>query len=167
MNKIAIFDAKSWIMGCCPGADALRPETLDVVSNFTLVWNLFENTLCNNKAKVSTFDDIAKTIAQRGLPDDVKAGVRFWANRYRTGSKFNDLFADLNFRRDDKQDHVEAVLSGLRNDPHSQLLAVMIIVYRLRNNLFHGLKSIPTLNDQVSNLNMACRALAAIVQASE
>ena len=43
----------------------------------------------------------------------------------------------------------------------------MIIVYRLRNNLFHGLKSIPTLNDQVANLNMACRALASIVQALE
>jgi hypothetical protein len=43
----------------------------------------------------------------------------------------------------------------------------MIIVYRLRNNLFHGLKSISTLNDQVTNLDMACRALAAIVKASE
>lgn len=41
----------------------------------------------------------------------------------------------------------------------------MIIVYRLRNNLFHGLKEIPTLNDQIPNLDMACRALAAILSA--
>jgi hypothetical protein len=98
MNKIAIFDAKGWIMGNCPGADALRPETLEVVSNFTLIWNLFENTLCNNDAKVGVSDDIAKAIARRVLPDEVKGGVRFWADRYRTGSQFNDLFADLNFR---------------------------------------------------------------------
>jgi len=42
----------------------------------------------------------------------------------------------------------------------------MIITYRLRNNLFHGLKEIKTLNDQVPNLTMACRALAAIAQVS-
>lgn len=84
MDNIAIFDAKSWMMGSCPGAVALRPETLDVVSNFTLIWNLFEDALCNNKAKVDAFDNIAKAIAPRALPDDVKAGIEFWANRYRT-----------------------------------------------------------------------------------
>jgi hypothetical protein len=40
----------------------------------------------------------------------------------------------------------------------------MIIVYRLRNNLFHGLKSIDMLNEQVDNLNMAAKCLAAILE---
>lgn len=116
MNKVAIFDAKSWIRRNCPDGDALKRDTVNVVSNFTLIWNLFENTLCNNEATVGTFDDIAKVIALRGLPDDVQVGVRFWADRYWIGSKFNDLFEDLNFRKGNKRDHVEAVLSGLRND---------------------------------------------------
>jgi hypothetical protein len=167
MNNMAIFDAKSWIMGTCPGADILRSETLDVVSNFTLIWNLFEGTLCNNGAKVSAFENIAKSVARRGAPDVVMEGVQFWDDRYFTGIEFNELFTDLNFRAVDRQDLVEKVLSGVQNDPHSQALAVMIIIYRLRNNLFHGLKSIPTLNDQVVNLDMACRALAAIVEAAE
>lgn len=42
----------------------------------------------------------------------------------------------------------------------------MIVIYRLRNNLFHGLKEIDTLNEQVRNLNEACQVLAAIVEAS-
>src|ERR1700745_2363467 len=110
-----VQDAKSWIKNNCPDGEALKPDTLEVASNFTLIWNLFENTLCNNEATVGTFDDIAKAIAVKDLPDDVKVGIRFWAARYWTGSAFNYLFADLNFRRRDRQDHGEAVLSGLRS----------------------------------------------------
>jgi hypothetical protein len=33
----------------------------------------------------------------------------------------------------------------------------MLIVYRLRNNLFHGIKTLETLNDQIDNLNTASR----------
>jgi len=166
MNKISIFDAKSWIRGSYPGADRLNPDTLGVISNFTLIWNLFENTLCENRANIIALEDIAEKISQRGVPDAVSDGVRFWSDRYWTGAVFNHLFTDLNFRRTDRQDLVEKVLSGVQHDPHSQFLAVMIIIYRLRNNLFHGLKSIPTLNDQVANLDMACRVMAAIVEAS-
>ena len=136
-----------------------------MVSNFTLIWNFFEDTLCHKNANLSNFDDIAKAIALRDLPDGVKVGVRFWADRYRTGQKFNFLFEGLNFRQGDRRDLVEAVLSGAKSDAYSQLLAVMIIVYRLRNNLFHGTKTIPLLNQQVSNLDMACKALAAIMEA--
>jgi hypothetical protein len=42
----------------------------------------------------------------------------------------------------------------------------MIIIYRLRNNLFHGLKQIDSLNEQIPNLTIASQALAAIVQIS-
>jgi hypothetical protein len=53
----------------------------------------------------------------------------------------------------------------LQTDAPSQLLAVLIIVYRLRNNLFHGLKTLWMLNDQIFNLDKASRTLAAIVKA--
>ena len=76
------------------------------------------------------------------------------------------LFDGLEFRPNDREALVRAVLSGTDIDAHSQLLAVMIIIYRLRNNLFHGLKTISMLNDQVSNLDMACRMLASVVKAS-
>ena len=164
---MTIFDAKTWIIDNCADAQALAPQTLQVVSNFTLMWNLFENTVCNNAAKIGTFDTIAEVIAQHDdLPDEVRDGVRFWTQRYRTGSEFNSLFKGLKFRKNDRQELVKAVLGGTQNDARSQLLAVMIIVYRLRNNLFHGLKTISMLNDQVSNLDTACKALAGVLAAS-
>ena len=167
MTAILAFNAKQWIDTNCVGGHTLRPETLEMVSNFTLMWNFFEGIVCNNHANIREFDTLAEKIAQRvSLPAEIDEGLRFWASRYVTGAECNHLFHGLRFRLSDRREHVEAVLRSEKNDPRSQLLAVMIITYRLRNNLFHGLKEIKTLNDQVPNLTMACRALAAIAQVS-
>lgn len=168
MTTIPSFSAKHWIGTNCRGGHDLKPESVDVVSSFTLMWNIFEGAVCDNHAKIPVFERRANKIAQRGLlPPDIEDGVRFWRQRYVTGAEFNNRFERLEFRSGDCREHVEAVLRSEKKDPESQLLAVMIIIYRLRNNLFHGLKEIDTLNDQVPNLTMACRVLAAIVKVSK
>jgi hypothetical protein len=161
---VTVFDAKSWLVGNCADAQALTPETAQAVSSFTLMWNLFESTVCDNDAKIGTFDRVAEAIANGGqLPNEITEGLRFWKARYWTGTGFNYLFDGLEFRERDREELVRAVLSGVQTDRRSQLLAAMIIVYRLRNNLFHGLKTIAMLNDQVFNLDMACRTLAGVL----
>jgi hypothetical protein len=161
-----VFNAAEWIRTNCVGADALKPATLQIVSSFTLMWNFFENTVCDRRANIAKFDEIATLLAQRKEPPvGIAESLRFWVDRYYDGAAFNTLFDGLEFREGDRRNHVEAVLSGASDDLRDQLLAVMIIVYRLRNNLFHGLKEIPTLNNQVGNLDMACRALAGILLA--
>ena len=168
MTIASAFSAKHWIDTNCFGGHTLRPKTFDMVSDFTLMWNIFEGVVCHNHADIRAFEMLAEKIAQRvSLPAEIEDGVRFWMSRYIAGAEFNHLFKDLYFRPNDRREHVEAVLRREKNDPCSQLLAVMIIIYRLRNNLFHGLKEIRTLNDQVSNLTMACRTLAAILQVSQ
>jgi hypothetical protein len=163
---LTVFGAKSWLVANYAEAQALTPETLQAVSSFTLMWNLFESTVCDNEAKVSTFERLAEAIANGGqLPDEISEGLHFWTARYWTGTEFNYLFAGLEFRGRDREELVRAVLSGAQIDARSKVLAAMIIVYRLRNNLFHGLKTIAMLNDQVFNLDMACRTLAGILGA--
>jgi hypothetical protein len=162
------FNAKHWININCFGGDTLAPETVDVISNFTLMWNFFEGVVCDNYANIRCLERLSEKISQGGsLSVDIEDAVRFWAARYLTGAEFNHLFQGLRFRPNDCRGHVEAVLRKEKTDPRSKLLAAMIIIYRLRNNLFHGLKTIDTLNDQIPNLTMACRSLAAIVQASQ
>ncbi|OYY86196.1 MAG: hypothetical protein B7Y46_06395 [Acidovorax sp. 28-64-14] len=58
---------------------------------------------------------------------------------------------------------MESVLSADLAPPEDEMLALMIIVYRLRNNLFHGLKSFEMLNEQVKNLDNASRCIAAVL----
>ncbi len=50
---------------------------------------------------------------------------------------------------------VEAVLSGVDEDATSQVAALLIIVYRLRNNLFHGQKWTYKLAGQLQNFTHA------------
>ncbi len=169
MTTIPSFSAKHWIDTNCRGAHALKRESVDVVSSFTLMWNIFEGAVCDNNARIiEVFKRLANEIAQRGLlPQNVKDGVLFWRQRYVTDAKLNNRFERLRFKRHDCREHIEAVLRSEKDDPESQLLAVMIVIYRLRNNLFHGLKEIDALNDQVPNLTMACLVLAAILEVSK
>lgn len=161
------FSAGNWIAANCVGAHRLHSETVGVVSNFTLMWNFFEGTACQNNANIRTFESLAEKISQHDPHlEGLEQAIKFWTFRYWTGSEFMDRFNDLRFRQNDRRDHVEAVLRGEKSDLASQLLAVMIIVYRLRNNLFHGLKTVDMLNDQAANLDMACRALASVLEAS-
>ena len=164
------FDASAWLTANCFGASRLRAETVRAISNFTLMWNLFEGVLCHGGANTSVLETVAEQVVQRcrhtNKPVDVQPFLSFWKFRYLTTDGFNKRFESLNFRRPDRRAHVEAVLRGEQAEPEAELLATLIVVYRLRDNLFHGLKTIAKLNDQVANLNMASRALAYVMESS-
>ena len=51
------------------------------------------------------------------------------------------------------------VLAGRETDPTKIFLAMLIIIYRLRSNLFHGEKSVYELPGQVENFRMANQVL--------
>ena len=105
------------------------------------MWNLFEDLACNNEANVRTFEDVVARVNFEGLPqehlDALEECLTFWRFRYRTPVRFADRFFGLNFRRNDRQELVEAVLQERELNQADKLLALMIIVYRLRNNPWH------------------------------
>lgn len=168
MPDIQQFDATKWLAENTHGGTELSPEAREAVANFTTMWNFFESTLCENRASVAALTRISERFdADRVAPDTNQAleeCLAFWQFRYRTPHGFGRRFEGLYFRPNDKRAHVEAVLNGGTDNPRDRLLALMIIVFRLRNNLFHGLKSLEMLNDQVENLATASRCLAAVME---
>lgn len=167
MSTAPPFDAAQWIALNMFGGTELSNEAITAVASFTMMWNLFEGVACESRANITTFGNLADQVAQFDTPADMMASLdeclAFWTCRYRTPEGFSDRFLRLNFRPNDRQKHVEGVLLGHQTDARSKILALLVIVYRLRNNLFHGLKSIEMLNDQVHNLNMASRCLGLIM----
>ena len=135
-----------------------------------MMWNLFEGDVCANSASVREFERLAAGVDGDSLPPDITQAleecVAFWMFRYRTPDGFSDRFFGLNFRTNDKRDHVEEVLLGERAAINDKILALAVIVYRLRNNLFHGLKTLDMLNSQVSNLNTASKCLCTLLTLS-
>lgn len=169
MPSAHIFNATEWITENTRGGTELSADAHDAVASFTTMWNFFESTLCENRASIAAFE----RICERFLPGQVPVAtiqsldecLAFWKYRYHTPDGFKHRFEGLCFRPGDRRVHVEEVLRGAATEPRAKLLALMIIVFRLRNNLFHGLKRLEMLNDQVQNLVNGSRCLAAILEA--
>ena len=169
MTAETTFNAATWIAANTERGTHVSAEAQEAVATFTTMWNFFESTLCANRASLAAFDRLLERYdANRVNPETAQAiqdCLAFWRFRYRTPDGVSQRFLGLNFRPNDRQRHVEQVLSAARTDLKDELLALMIIVYRLRNNLFHGLKTLDMLNDQVQNLTVASKCLAALLEA--
>ncbi|MBS4060371.1 MAG: hypothetical protein KG029_08235 [Bacteroidetes bacterium] len=139
----------------------LTGDELESVRNFALLWNLFEGLVCNKDANVGKFSDAVTKLQQQGNLniDDYVAFLQYCTNRYVTNGEANDRFPKLKLQRNNNPELVEAVLKGDETAPEKVLLALLIIVYRYRNNLFHGEKAIEDLPNQIDNFKNANQLL--------
>ena len=169
MSTAAEFSAAAWIAQNTQGGTCLSGEAQQAVANFTTMWNFFESTLCDNRASVAAFERVVEKYqpaqVSEGTAQTLAACLVFWRARYRSSGGFSRRFDGLHFRQGDRRAHVEDVLSGKADSQNAEMLALMIIIYRLRNNLFHGLKTLEMLNEQVENLTNASQCIAAIMEA--
>ena len=67
------------------------------------------------------------------------------------------------FRANDHRPLVEMVISGQSNDDCEILSAILIIVLRLRNNLFHGNKWSNGIQGQLENFRNSNNVLMAVM----
>ncbi|MBE0670630.1 MAG: hypothetical protein IH588_08590 [Anaerolineales bacterium] len=149
-----------WISNFLSFERKLTGEDIENVRNFSLLWNLFERLVCHRNASIPALvDAISRLQRQDKLRiDDYEIFLKYFANRYIEGDKPNHRFRMLNLRGDDKT-LVEAVLKGSETTPEKVMLALLMIVYRYRNNLFHGEKSIRDLPNQIENFRNANQLL--------
>lgn len=75
----------------------------------------------------------------------------------------SDFFSNLNFRNNDRMDYVIQSLENERMTIDS-LISMLIIIYRLRNNLFHGLKWLNGFNYQYDFFNTANNILKLTIE---
>lgn len=66
--------------------------------------------------------------------------LAYFRDRHIQKGEFTGHFAGLHFRNNDHQELVKAVLKGENKGAGDTAAALLIIVYRLRNNLLHGVK---------------------------
>lgn len=163
MTASNAFSALDWIKEHLHDGGHLDPECLHAVQNFTLMWNIFESLLCDNSASVCKFGLILAKWKVQHLPQEIQQAFAYFQNRYVTTDGFSRHFK-LQFRRNDCREMVENALKSAHNDASTMIYVLLIIIYRLRNNLFHGLKSVSSLNNQTDNLNVAAQALAATIE---
>ena len=156
------FDAQTWARNSLREAPQLLPATLDVVSGFAFLWNFFEGVTCNGRVSIPSLGQIAERMTNSPVlaTDSVEHSLSFYRFRYLNGNQMQKRFEGLNFRPNDRQELVEAVLRGTELGLSAKLHALLIIAYRIRNNMFHGLKSVHVWDDQAQNISEASRILS-------
>jgi len=132
---------------------AFSNAELESIKDFSLIWNVFERYVCANYFTIARAE--AALRLQNFNLNDFDAHLAYFKNRYIQNGQVNNRFANLNFRRNDREDFVKDVLLGTITSEHEVILALTIIVSRFRNNLFHGIKEIQLIDRQNENFHIA------------
>lgn len=143
----------------------LNEANLVEVKNFALVWNIFEGSVCDSSFSI---DKIEQKLNNRTIDTTIfQAHIDYFKDRYTTNGSVNNYFDRLNFRGRDSKNFVQRILLGENILMKDYVLAITIIVYRLRNNLFHGLKEMITIDGQRDNFNNANQFLIKLIDLLE
>ncbi len=132
---------------------SLTNEDLSELKNFTLLWNIYENTIFNSSFSIPLLQN---EILNRNLQMDNFSGVFiYFQDRYTSNGDTNGRFDHLNFRATDRRVLVRDCLLNANVSPLDKILSIGIIVYRFRNNLFHGLKDFMFIDEQQENFRQS------------
>lgn len=139
----------------------LNESNLYNVKNFALIWNIFEGRICDSHFTIGLIEERLTDIEFN--IEDFEPFISYFKDRYTTNGEMNNSFHYLYFRNGDRRDFVQRVLLGEEIPIKDCVLATTIIVYRLRNNLFHGLKEMHSIDGQRDNFNNANQFLMKLV----
>lgn len=158
------------------GESALKPCQIENVLYFSLVWNEFESVLVNAKENaregintpplnIEKINTSVKLLKESGLLelDDFLKSLELLKCRYIRNGKPNEKF-EFRFRRGEWEERAKQnlaeVLLGERTDDVDVVFALLSIAWRLRNNLFHGIKHLSDLKEQNENFGVINQVLA-------
>jgi hypothetical protein len=151
-----------WLEGHVPGFAALSDYERDAIADFSILWSLFEGRQLGTQASPTALKRFAASKIASGFDLNAIADSHaYFSQRYLQRGNETLHFAHLHLNRTD-QHNVLAVLRGEDADPTNVLSAVLLIVYRLRNNLFHGVKWAYDIAGQRDNFLHASQVLMAV-----
>ena len=150
-----------WLGRNEPGFAELCRDDRDAVGDFVLLWSLFEARVLDRRGSARAIVEVTTRWSERGVlaQDSFQIEQTYFRNRYCPGGQFSYHFDHLNFRRPDYEELVRRFLKQECLHAWEDAAGLLIVVYRLRNNLFHGLKWAYAIRGQRENLSNASTAL--------
>ena len=166
-NRLDVHtDSQNLDRFCSKGIDAwLEKNTLgyrelkcyerSAIFHFLLLWSLFEARVLNRDGRICKIEKATKRWAGEGLLNEelFKPQVDYYRSRYFVNDKWTRHFKNLNLPTGYLRNLVKDGLRNLDASPYDVTIAILIIVYRIRNNLFHGEKWTYELREQLDNFN--------------
>lgn len=160
-----MMDARSWLIDKVPGFQQLSADEKGAIADFALLWSLFEARILNTEGSTAAICAAIEGWRDAGTLDAAAfdEALAYFRDRYFRASQFTYHFEHLHLRSRDREPLVRAVIAGTDNDPANCLIAILIIVFRYRNNLFHGVKWQYRLQGQLENFTTANKVMMRVL----
>jgi len=139
----------------------LSEEDLTSVKDFTLMWNIYDNLIFQSNFTIANAENEYQNVDFED--NELEEIFNYFKNRYIDNGETKDRFDNLNFRPNDRGEFVRDVLLENDQEVENKALAITIIIYRFRNNLFHGLKDFRVIDEQKDNFDNANRFLKIVI----
>lgn len=150
--------------------DILDEKKIQSILYFTLIWNIFERKVCKKDVSISNYrtEIVDRYFEQLDevLVDNI---FGYFKERYLDNSNsVNSVFENFKFNIVGSENFYKATVrnSILARNPSKQekIEALLFIISRLRNNLYHGEKKTKEFYGQNDNFRQANLLLMEIIQ---
>ncbi|EGU53321.1 hypothetical protein VIOR3934_04269, partial [Vibrio orientalis CIP 102891 = ATCC 33934] len=163
--EVYMIDPTEWICNKENTYASLSPEEKKAIGEFFLIWSYFESQVLNCNANRTSFSNLANNLQNSEKISEIGLNelVTYFKERYLSGGSFNDRYDALELEKSRNPPEVDAMLLEDSTDQVTKLVGCLFVVYRFRNNLFHGPKWRYKLSEQESNMTKACQFMIKII----
>lgn len=162
------MNAINWLLTREDGLGQLRESEREQVADFALLWTYFEATALDTGANCRTIVQLAERVCQQGslTTDLLKSHFIYFIDRYAKDGVMTNNFIGLHFRPGERayEDLTRQALLGKLAEDKDILSAMLLIILRYRNNLFHGIKWKYRLEGQQENFERAIAVMIAVME---
>ncbi|WP_394495605.1 hypothetical protein [Shewanella sp. ENK2] len=158
------MNASDWIIENLEHPEVLESNTLNSLGNFTMMWAIFEASegeeRNNMLGQITLFSN---RIAEHAPVTLIDEEFSYWKDRYIANGEQTNKFRHLRLSDARQEELLLTTLSSEHPTFRDKLESCLLIVYRYRNNMFHGMKDVRKLNDQKNNFLMATSLLQKVL----
>ena len=142
-----------WLENKVPGFAKLSTEEKVEIQDFAMLWSFFESRKLKMNASIPEIRNYVKKLSQSGVFENFNftSCLNHFKSRYFLDGQYTRHYFDLRLEKSGSPDEVEQMLVNLEASQETKLIACLAIIFRYRNNLFHGEKWQYYIQDQFKN----------------
>lgn len=158
-----------WLCNKAPGFSDLSLKERNAIMHFALLWSFFEAEALKTNATANRILALTREweSSTRLRIEPFAECISYFRERYFKDGSPTEYFTGLNLRNNDTPALVSAVLKCENTNQADVIAVILIVVFRLRNNLFHGVKWAYGIRGQLPNFTHANIALMAALDMVE
>ncbi len=144
----------------------LKDEEKSEIIDFCMLWSFFEGRYLNENGNVNSIREFATKFEKNGGFTKLKLDecVKYFVDRYVADGEFTHSHESLYLEKSGNPPEVNQMLKEVSSTTSEKLIGCLVIIYRFRNNLFHGVKWQYNFLGQLDNFTHANKLLMKLMQ---